>query len=109
MKASELRIGNYVKQKTHPTNYIINAITSGGGWIELTDKFEYIDSDIDSIEPISLTEDILLKCNIKQYAMNGFKCLNSGIDIQCSYDCKHLHQLQNLYFTLTGEELNINF
>lgn len=66
-----------------------------------------------SIKPIQLTEKILLKCGFVydgMYRIKGmsiwmcndmFLCYKNGVIIQ------HLHQLQNLYFALTGEELKI--
>lgn len=123
LNVRELMIGNYVKQK-HPTKYIITAITKEGGWIELTDGFETIDSDIDNIEPIPLTEDILLKCGfVKSTMVEGCFIHNkherlyvsiinpiakhfgnkNGVLVMIDY----LHTLQNLYFALTNEELTI--
>ena len=67
--------------------------------------------------PIELTEEILLKCVFipcsiidNHFNISGmciwkcndmFLCDKNGIHI------KYLHQLQNLYFALTGEELEI--
>jgi hypothetical protein len=101
MRAEDLRIGNYIiYQKEH----IIKCDLKD---IEL--------SEIDR-EPIPLTEEILLKCGFVcdgDYYVNGnwliefdeenmseFLIDNTAIVI------KHLHQLQNLYFALTGEDLN---
>ena len=79
-------------------------------------------------EPIPLTEEILLKCGLKRtlydssYELNDFsifldKRIRENIYIKCEkrnwnvlnglrIDC--LHQLQNLYFALTNEELTVN-
>lgn len=61
--------------------------------------------------PIPLTPEILEKCGFEKCSCGGWK---HGIHIS-KYDngklyyktviIKYLHQLQNLYFALTGEEL----
>ena len=87
---------------------------------------------LDSIHPIPLTPEILEKCgfekveNPKQYGWyisvgNRELCwchadyislefkvgqLDDFCDTIKDIDCKYLHQLQNLYFALCGEELN---
>jgi hypothetical protein len=74
------------------------------------------------IKPIPLTEDILLKCGFKEfgedfklgdYTFNlPSKCFCWGLQAGCNSitdsDIINLHQLQNLYFALTNEELEIN-
>ena len=87
----------------------------------------------DRVKPIPLTEDILLKCGAKYLGfIDEFEdikeyCLGNGITIdwhvnldECGvfynnscisyYDDNNikLHQLQNLYFVLTGKELEVN-
>lgn len=77
-------------------------------------------------EPIPLTEEILLKCGFEKYSEGNFVLGNfilsylttdenfefeykvSGIDSWLLKDIKYLHQLQNLYFALTNEELTVN-
>lgn len=74
-------------------------------------------------EPIELTSDIISKthfyydsdsesfqisdCTLKLYDYDddGFMCVIFGNE---SHFINHLHQLQNLYFALTGKELEIN-
>jgi hypothetical protein len=79
--------------------------------------------------PIPLTEEILLKVGYKFYngKTKGDLCMDFGgkldidfingkIQVKSHYEeysmyrpifgIKYLHQLQNLYFVLTGEELN---
>lgn len=72
------------------------------------------------LEPIPLTEDILLKCGFELHRLafsnkftlnrvtlfsidNVFYAKTLGMDI----DIKYVHQLQNLYYALTNEKLNI--
>jgi len=88
-----------------------------------------LESDLIQIKPIPLTEEILLKCGFKKDLDGSFqkndvsifldKRFKTNLYLQTNdsnrnfiwfgYECKiqHLHQLQNLYFALTGEELNI--
>ena len=138
MKATELRIGNYVNYQDELTKVI--SLREG-------DKFnENIGLKIlptlgffseEEIKPIPLTEEWLLKFGFKRngnddeyfyYTKDNFTMLkdygSQGIAIPtkenkkgyvhlyCGYydneiDFKHVHQLQNIYFALTGEELKI--
>lgn len=77
------------------------------------------------IKPIPLTEELLLKlgfsvCNIKLGTRRFYNIATFIVEItsndyavyytrQKELICfvKHLHQLQNIYFSLTGEELKI--
>ena len=79
---------------------------------------------IESFWGIPLTEEILLKCRFKK--KNGYKFVlhNSHFslvmidsinreDYAFSHynlwvNLEHVHQLQNLYFALTGQELEVN-
>jgi hypothetical protein len=109
MKASELRIGNYVYFEDELLKFDFEM-----GW-----NFDYI-------KPIPLTEEWLLKFGFeKKYQTFEFKGLNiDGTVVHFSFDkwcseydiencdfieipaeCKYVHQLQNLYFALTNEEL----
>lgn len=80
---------------------------------------------INNIKPIELTEEILMQCGFlkvryEKFSHDNFKKLKAfphpmingfGIYLEgfCSLpNVKHLHQLQNIYFSLTGEELQIN-
>ena len=123
MKASELRIGNFgidrdgriciVEELSINEEPRIVAISGGLTSLPVT--------------PILLTEEWLLKLGfeINKHEINSYKkeinsfffCINiisgtcyindgdgyEGADILNK--CKHVHQLQNLYFALTGEEL----
>lgn len=69
-------------------------------------------------KPIKLTEKILLKCGFEKeilepihYCIKGmciWKCNDMFLCDKNGVHIKHLHQLQNLYFALTNEELKIN-
>jgi hypothetical protein len=122
MKAIELRIGNYVKFDNHEDEYYK---VSGCDISELSD--ELIDLNA---SPIPLTEEWLLKFGfirhhydyandviyIKNIADNEIDNaefewgvypneLGSGIQIKNRKSLKYVHEIQNLYFALTGEEL----
>jgi hypothetical protein len=81
---------------------------------------------IDDLQPIPLTPEVLEKCgfdkhtkntngatiewlqhyNLRYLTFNAF-LLELGDDISLGHII-HLHQLQNLYMALTGEELEVN-
>jgi hypothetical protein len=80
--------------------------------------------DYKDLNPIPLTEDILLKCGFKKIGTNfenGFLILHGNLKTgtfdfllnipnESKYNVtviQHLHQLQNLYFALTNQELEI--
>ena len=122
IQAKDLRIGNWVMydNKIFEVDTIsmefptLNTIEFGIGVVKW-----------DKLNPIPLTEELLIKCGFKKinhihgysfWAM-GIKGGRPKIDIYESrteymgYSVKHvqyLHQIQNLYFTLTGKELEIN-
>lgn len=115
MKASELRIGNFVK--SIDIEYVVSQIDVHGNikGVEGDTSFN-IDK---TTEPIPLTEEWLLKfgfqkngcyyiseeTNIEFYLTNGkLYCELYGETI---FNIENVHQLQNLYFALTGEELTI--
>ena len=133
MKATELRIGNWLidKRYTHDSE-------NGRFKVHVRD-LQYLtdikESNECDFEPIPLTEEILLKCGFKKteeyYAAdeenvdvytigcfdiafidNEYK-LWISIDEDSYYnfawtEIKYLHQLQNIYFALTGQELEVN-
>lgn len=127
MKANELRIGNYVYHNiygekqvlkiTNITDYAVNLDISNG---DVSDQI-----DLDEIEPIPLTEELLEKCGFTKVGSNYEKdwlLLHTHLERQTFdfllYESSsgklkatpilYLHQLQNLYFALTGEELKID-
>ena len=112
IKANELRIGNLILKngKLHYTNYMTIRDVFG---LSVTDKVKF--------EPITLTEEWLLKFGFEKRNDGDFNLLKfSEVDIVIDkdFDCwkcdgiyfsvnalQYVHQLQNLYFALTGEEL----
>jgi len=125
MKANELRIGNWVK---HNSEWCYRG--------EEVYKFQWNETDwyalgestlfLENIEPIPLTEEWLIKFGFEKlwYDDNGMKLpyyrLNQNdyvFDLDYEFCAtrddagyiylKSVHQLQNLYFALTGDELEI--
>lgn len=128
MSTKELRIGNIVIDDEGNT-VIIEQIT-GDNILESakvsrpTEKGNRLLYS-SNIYPIPLTEEILLKCGFKKTNYDSYfetKKWSNGESIITVTDddclvsmentfnkrCEDLHQLQNLYFALTGQELTIN-
>lgn len=113
INANELRIGNWVLVLA------IDNMDARFARIVVIDKLNgfRVSSDINDdygmgchfdVEPIPLTPEIL-----GQYACgNNYPLLSSNSGNDCFYlsgtKLKYVHQFQNLYFALTGEELEIN-
>lgn len=112
MNAHELRIGNYIL-KNDKLHYC--------SWMTIRDiKTQSIEED-DKFEPIPLTEEWLLKfgfeinetyCSKKINKTNEFNIMffdDGWLLCDCDIHCKikYVHQLQNLFWILCGEELTI--
>ena len=131
MEVRELRIGNFVsinngfeilvhsifQNDTVYLDFIPPLINEGDVWEE----------DVKDVSPIELTEEWLLKAGFKEIKfLNEYHVQEKGykhIDMIVRYGCfdghrflfdfanekcvnlKYVHQLQNLYFALCGEEL----
>ena len=120
MKATELRIGNLVNNPyDEPTNVDFNVLHYIG--VCVMNK-----QIIENYQPIPLTEEWLVKFGFKETTDNKlilYYELSSGAYLEkvgevlmlfdrggymLSHDnLKHVHQLQNLYHALTGEELTL--
>lgn len=125
---NELRIGNCVSEVVDTTNgerldlFVVNAINNE------TSTLLDTDSNITSIEyikPIPLTEELLIKLGFEKvgevytlslaeiYGNPSLELLKGDDKIEicrsgiCAFrsECKHVHELQNLYFALTKTEL----
>lgn len=123
MESNELRIGNYIYDPINKENVKLVAIEQGNRPITLGCKGTSSFSGFDCLKPIQLTEEILLKCGFEKVEHeNGdyfdfelfmlkildtyFSCVYGKQRIE--YELKYLHQLQNIYFALTNEELTVN-
>ena len=119
MKASELRIGNWIKNPVDKQQIIyVTRDATGFGPIrespQMAHPFAYC-------HPIPLTEEWLEKFGFKHTdagwsngtRANLIKMLSGGYMLpsfgQHDFvtELKYVHQLQNLFFALTGEELTI--
>ena len=104
MKAKELRIGNYFYYAE--------------GWIGVVyiQTLEYIlkygDTPFCQFKPIPLTPEILGKIRYLPYPIRIIGTHRVGIEILgCRLPAcyEYLHQLQNVVYALTHEELEMNF
>lgn len=121
MKATELRIGNYIDRG----DCICTVETLDRKGATTTPIGSNYDLDKKTgLNPIPLTEEWLLKFGFKKEKnvnentypdfrkrsvelltnVNGFYVLNRNEGFT---DIHYLHQLQNLYYALTGEELTL--
>ena len=114
MKATELRIGNWIQGYHAPED--IGQVTAEH--FSTVDPDGYIDGD-----GIPLTPEILENAGFEFVMEAGGYCDKNHIlyttnthiifcpyctkDENCYINIIYLHQLQNLYFALTGEELEV--
>lgn len=117
MKASELRIGNWIVAKDFNKPFQVAANT-------FTDMIQRFIANEQIHQPIPLTEEWLLRFGFIKDDPKWFRkpntfpyiCCNLKGEAALEYNTdfivpatqiKYVHQLQNLYFALTGEELTI--
>ena len=127
MEAKELRIGNYVRSKTCGV-LKVEQIENFTSINDVNGKFLDLDYWTNSCVPIPLDCELLVLFGF-EYAGNLFDCnlykkdkyvvsvikgefkFSLKEDPKSKYvhlkEIKHAHQLQNLYFALTGEELTL--
>jgi len=131
VEANELRVGNLVHRNDYVSDlfqirsisqdriHAINVVE-----IDVVNNTIYSsDCTLSELEPIPLTEEWLLKFgleksmewtftkeliggNILVYYL-GEKGVSIGFKNYSDFECKYAHNLQNLYFALTGKELTI--
>lgn len=137
MDVKELRIGNWVEEEvlgivkvSEIYRHVVLATSKNLNKEGVVVDFDYV-LTLDNIQPISLTPEILEKCgiertgNLANSASRKFYKIGKII-IESIYENRiavyidsetefiligfhgYLHQLQNLYYALTGEELIIN-
>ena len=116
MKANELRIGNLLRDKISKTELKVIGLAEENISTYVIDRDKFPLKNGWRIEPIPLTEEWLLKFDFE--ITNNFQTkdrfqthIQDGV-IWFEYgyiviELKYVHQLQNLYFALTGEELTI--
>jgi hypothetical protein len=124
MKLPSLRISNFFRVRSFYeddedrirsiTEISIKQVQVDGKWV-----------NPDHLIPINITKQVLLHSGFTQFnwitdssvfECKHFKCTldDNGVSLFCDNlknlkPVKHLHELQNLYFDLTGEELEIDF
>lgn len=121
VQANELRIGNWIDFISTPGEFEkVADINSAGVKCPSVNRVS-----IEDIQPIPLTHEILEKFGFKkgvyyytmnEWALSIYKVLPHPDNwlMKFSAPCgeiakiSYLHQLQNLYFSLTGEELKIS-
>lgn len=115
----ELRIGNYVlpindsgREAKIGTVFAIN-----NNFVSVNGNNNPYDNH--RIEPVLITENILSKCNfVKQERGDTVVYYNPLMELDAYFrlnrvdyyniEVKYLHQLQNLFFDLTGKELEVS-
>ena len=128
MKANEFRVGNWL---VYVWENEVGLPVKEYMRIEPIDIWRMEDDEfMELFEPIPLTPEILKKCGFNSdltitpkwlsdnLAKFSIRVIINKLHITIHKDrdkqffsfgsIKYLHQLQNLYFALTGEELNIN-
>lgn len=121
IQANELRIGNYVASDHFKDRDVIVKVRLIGQEQAIVEHPNGLSDPLlykGEMRPIKLTEEILLMCGFDIKSV-PYHCINGNVvlyhskgDFLYKYtgiEIKHLHQLQNLYFALTGKELEIKF
>lgn len=125
IKANELRLGNWVYSLfiAHEPKKIPTQIISITG--------DNTDGQYDEMEPIPITQEILKKCGFLKDDLGDYckEIMRKGLrvtpgqesdfilpyrdDVGINYSVigfvESVHKLQNLYFELTGKELEVKF
>jgi len=133
MKANELRIGNYLQDNVTKTTVKVVELSKDCISTYVIDRSKYPLKDGWKLEPIPLTEEWLLRFGFRKKAsfsdhtihidMTNILCLDndnneSEFSAVSIYDVdegvwiylesiQYVHQLQNLYFVLSREELKL--
>lgn len=127
----ELRIGNQIYcttnklnvkvQYPHPAKVVVDVMRPDGGGCD------FVDGDLEEFDPILLTVQWMARLGFEWNATDERYYIQIGntlyLEFDTDFDCfitpeswggscpwsaiKHVHQPQNLYFALTGEELAI--
>ena len=121
MNAKELRIGNLIywniPEKLDTIHTVVGIRNEKPQTIPIS-----LGESIEDYKPIPLTPEILIKSGFKSNPTMGgmfwvkrnrtkiqLRTTETGyVEYLHSAPCDHLHQLQNIYYALTGEELTID-
>lgn len=125
IRLEELRLGNYVVVKNKGIE-VIGKIFAIGECVSVEGGNNNYDYHL--LDPIPLTDNILLKCgyrkvkdsgDIDRFYYQGQVDLSldftpstgnreyDSVKIDCAKAFKYIHELQNYCFALTGEELEV--
>lgn len=125
VQATELRIGNWVR-RLNETNLLKVEMIDSSGNIKFFGLDEHLfDLEESGIKPVSLTTEILYNSGFEVYHDNprleffyvnkaGYYPFFIYSDREGNFyhnenlELKYLHQLQNLFFALTGNELPVS-
>jgi len=111
MKSTDLRIGNYIYNNE---GEITKVALLGADLVMVDDSKKVIEKNC---APIPLTEDWLLRFGFESSGDDGYNTdWNNGnitivegvdyfIEDKTGVNIEYVHQLQNLYYALTGAEL----
>lgn len=125
---TELRIGNWIQLHDGNSRIVVSLMPADiSTWPE--DKSQVDTKPAKEYEPIHLTEEWLVKFGFgRRLETNGYYCFTNGvIELNHKFQLElfdsrpeeettknfnpplqYVHQLQNLYYALNGEELTIN-
>lgn len=119
MKTTELRLNNWIYY-SKTTKFPMQVVSLGTDYVYLDfegNEGDVFDTDLEDMAGIELTEEILKKCGFEKvgmaYKLNQFIINNWGDgrlwlgNIRFSVEILYLHQLQNIYFALTGKEMEV--
>lgn len=117
MEVKDLRIGNYIS----PLGIGVTKVEGFCIWDNLIQSSDFAERGIEDFEPIQLNEEWLLKFGFKynnptyewydKSAVFFIQVNYLGFDLIAKFhnqvirEIKYVHELQNLYFALTGKEL----
>ena len=120
MNASELRIGNLLRDKVSKTELKVIELTEKNIVTYVIDRCRFPLQRGWALEPIPLTEEWLFKFGFdNKYNKGKFTIIPIGkLNYEqgrtyfnswtiLNHQPKYVHQLQNLYFALTSEELTL--
>jgi hypothetical protein len=116
INANELRIGDIILYDEDNLYCKVLTIDTLGMTVDFMKNGEIEWLEYENFSPIPLAPEILEKCDwngYKEFYINSdFKIEGNGGIWYCGdftgIVVKYLHQLQNLYFALTGQELKFN-
>ncbi|MBP1165072.1 hypothetical protein JOE44_001956 [Chryseobacterium sp. PvR013] len=116
----ELRLGNLTKDSRGKILTVLELLESYARVYTIRKEW-WSSTSYDDLEPIELNEDWLFKlgyeCNKNEYSISGHDRFNVFQSVKGPYIfcddkiaikyVKYVHELQNIFFALTGEELTI--